>query len=175
MSIRVLALFFPLLLLQGACDTTRPSGQQSGPATRSAPAPEIAHHKVQPPLTVKVQGPGKVSPGEKLSLEVNIKVQQPDEPLRLRVQVPPGATLLQGTEEETITEGPRVVRTLMLQLDAIPSEDLLVTVEQSGRSWGARGTASYRFGRPEPTLPQANALGVRRPGIPGAAIPLPPQ
>jgi hypothetical protein len=116
-----------------------------------------------------------VSPGDKLSLEVDVEVKQTSEPLSLRIQVPAGVTLVDGATEETLVASPRILRTLQLQVGQIPPEDLRVEVEQRGPNWGVRATASYRFGRPEPMLPQPETLGVRRPGIPGAAIPLSPR
>ncbi|MCS6901442.1 MAG: hypothetical protein RMJ98_17470 [Myxococcales bacterium] len=174
MRIRSLALYIPILLLLNACNGTRTPSQQPCP-TKVAIAPEPVHHNPSPPVIVKVRGPDKVSPGERFSLEVDIEVKPTSEPLSLRVRLPAGVTLVDGVTEETLAASPRILRTLQLQIGEIPKEDLHVEVVQRGPNWGARATASYRFGRPEPTLPQADALGVRRPGIPGAAIPITPR
>jgi hypothetical protein len=174
MTRRNFFLLAPVVLLV-ACEPARSSTHPdptTSPAKPPAGHPEI-HRNPQPPVVVKILGPERVQPGETITLELRIEALQTSEPLALRLQVPSGAQLLEGSTEETLSAAPQITRLLRLRVEQVPPEDLSVEVIQRGSGWGVRATASYRFGRPEPTLPQADAQAVRRPGISGAAIPIP--
>jgi hypothetical protein len=176
MKTRTFCFLAPVVLLV-ACESARSSTHPDPTTSPSKPpaGPNEGHRNAQPPVIVKLLGPERVQPGETITLEMHVEAIRTSEPLTFRFQVPPGAHLLEGSTEEMLSAAPRITRTLRLRVDQVPPEDLSVDVVQQGPGWGVRATASYRFGRPEPMLPQTDARAIRRPGIPGAAIPIPPR
>jgi hypothetical protein len=80
----------------------------------------------------------------------------------LQLTVPLGARLISGQASERIVDANDVVRrTMTLQLDSLPSTDLLVALDIDGPASGAHARGAYRFGRPEAAAtmaPRSNPL-----------------
>lgn len=168
----VLPVSLLVALLSLACEPrqTLETTPSRGPA-----APPKIHQDAQPPLRLQVRGPSRVLPGETISVDLQIEVQQPEETVEWSLDVPPGVSLEQGRQQEKIPPGMGnlIQRHLTLRVETIPSEDLVVRATQHGASWGAQAQKSYRFGRPEPALSWGERAGSQRPGIPGTPIPIP--
>ncbi len=70
-----------------------------------------------------------------------------------------------GRNELTMLPGPfvrryRRTRVLVVHLaNGVPANDVHVSVDSGGTDYGVHATAAYRFGRPEPTLPQPPRAG----------------
>lgn len=132
------------------------------------------------PLTLRVSGPPTARAGDVVEIEIAVDRPRPTTtPMRLKVVVPPGAELVEGETEETITDSASspIRRTLVLRLSRVPSDDLQVSLDVRESSHGAHATGAYRFGRPEPKLaqpprsPKRTVIGGRDFG---RAIPLSP-
>jgi hypothetical protein len=126
-------------------------------------------------MVVKVRGPESVQPGSKIELTVTIERRLVDNnPLKLAIQLPQGASLLEGVADEQIVDGrsPTLTRKISISIGAVPASDVLVSVDVRGAGYGVHATDSYRFGRPEPKLPQPLDRAVKLPGIPGTPIPM---
>jgi hypothetical protein len=90
-----------------------------------------------------------------LTIQLEIGRHSPnDVPMTVKVNVPGGVRLVGGQATEVIVDDRNEVvsRVLTLQVDEVPSTDVVVTVDASTAGAGAHATAAYRFGRPEPTL-----------------------
>jgi hypothetical protein len=105
---------------------------------------------------VRVDGPSKVEPGSQLALRISIERAMGNDPLDLGVAIPEGVVLVSGQTQETITGGAaHVERPLTVRLTGgVPPTDLRVTVDVRGMGYGVHASSAYRFGRPEPKLPQ---------------------
>lgn len=135
---------------------TKPPAQTSLSAT---PVPAERLHRA--PLAVSVDGPKAPVAGAEFDIKVLVeRVGGARGSVTLVVALPAGVDLVQGTLRETVggTEG-RIERTLKVRASAIPDEDLKIIASSSGHGWGVRATGAYRFGRPEPRLPQPPRSG----------------
>lgn len=150
-----------LSLLAGvACSAIEREPSSAAPSmanAQTAPPPAARHSNA--PFVVRVSGPE--NPASQLSgrmtLVVVVERQLVDStPLRLSWQLPAGVSLVDGqlTEEIVDAGSPRIERRIVIDVPSIPEGDVLVAVEARGTAWGARGEGAYRFGRPEPMLPQ---------------------
>jgi len=135
-----------------------PSNAAPSVATVQSEPPAAPRHS-SAPFVVRVSGPenpGSMLTG-RMTLVVVVERQLVDStPLRLSWQLPAGVRLVDGqlTEEIVDAASPRIERRIFIEVPSIPKGDVLVAVEARGTAWGARGEGAYRFGRPEPMLPQ---------------------
>ena len=116
-----------------------------------------------PPLTLHLSGPKAVAAGAALTLTLDL---------------PEGVTLLSRRPNEPIVDArnPRLVRTLRVRVDRLPTADLVVTADSRTSTFGVHATARYRFGRPDPAWPPAVppvALRTREAGAIGRPVMLP--
>ena len=121
--------------------------------TASAPAP---HPSMRVPIVVEASGPDRVAAGQEIEVVVRIRRNAPNAlPIQLAVAIPAGVVPLAGALNDKIVDdtSPLLERRLKLRVDRVPSQDLVVTLDQKAADYGAHATAAYRFGRPEPKLP----------------------
>ena len=154
-----------------------------GCATRSDASPPIPSAPVgtglraRAPVVVRVDGPAEVAPGSELALRIVIERVMGHDPLDLSIVLPEGVVLVSGQTEEKITgDSQHVERSLTVRLTGgVPATDLRVTVDTRGIGYGVHASSAYRFGRPEPKLPQPPREGrpvVIRGRSAGSPIPL---
>lgn len=154
------------VLACGACHESAPPG----PSPQSSPQPPVTTDSVpgaaasnveapafgphRSPVTVKLLGPDQVSAGQ--DIEVVAEVEQfigTGAAVQLHLQLPAGAHLLSGTETELLPAGNgKLTRKFVVHLDQVPATDIQVFATTQNKSFGARATSVYRFGRPEPRL-----------------------
>lgn len=178
------------LLCAPACDsvTTKSQAAPLAPVEGGFSPPSSQHqstdasasrfHDAQAPLVVRVQGPAHVAAGDIVRLTLHIERRGPStEPLDVSVRLPAGASLAEGLGQETIadTRGTTLTRALTIAIQSVPADDVQVTVDAQGQGYGMHATAAYRFGRPEPKLPQPLSRAQALPGIKGSSIPIPPR
>ncbi len=108
------------------------------------------------PFVVNLTGPAHVAPGTEIELKLVIDRTAADLPLKMKVNLPAGVTLVRGSLDEQLPPGAGPVeRTLVVRVGSqMPAAPLEVTVDGGGEGFGAHATRRYRFGRPEPKLPQ---------------------
>lgn len=121
--------------------------------------PSAARHS-NAPFVVRLSGPENPASRMNARMTLVLVVERnlvDATPLRLSFQLPAGVTLVEGrlSEEIVDTASSRIERRIVIDVPSIPEDDVLVAVEARGTAWGARGEGAYRFGRPEPMLPQA--------------------
>lgn len=132
-------------------------GEKHAPTTGAAASfsmhEEMSH---EPPLTLHIDGPSHVSPGDTIVLTITIRRTLVDDPIDLDVRLPPGAILIEGNRFERVADpGARsLARHLRVRVDSGSISDVVVIASTRGVSYGASVQAAYRFGRPEPMLPQ---------------------
>ena len=165
------------LALALACSRNEPEEQlgstQAEPGGR-APAASSSRPQ-RSPLSLVVDGPSSVAAPSEIDLTIRLqRLWTTPDPVVLTVDLPPGALLVSGSTSETIA--PTFFaqsRTLRIKLERVPSADLVVRADLGGPAYGAHARATYRFGRPEPKLPQPAGTVVVIGGRPvGKAIPL---
>lgn len=146
------------LMLLGACAETPGQGTgpaPSGPATPPASLANPPADRHGPPIVLHVSRAG--SRNEDRTFELSVLLERDGrgaDPIELEVSLPAGVRLVRGQLREHIVETGRTVRrTLVLHAEVPPRDDVVVTATSSGVSHGARATAAFRFGRPEPKLP----------------------
>jgi hypothetical protein len=169
-----------LVLLVGCAQIEgKPSGAPSGPSvpsgavspssTNATPGVDTAINAGSAPFVVRLHGPeGTPSIGSLLVLELRIERNVINSvPLDLTLRLPTGVRLSDGSGAERIADPATavIVRRVVLAVDQVPSDDLAVTVEARASNWGTYAQAFYRFGRPEPRLPDLpHARPVAGPG-----------
>jgi hypothetical protein len=176
-------LLAPILL--AACDSTSTprTPEKTAPSQQAAPPEHQGNNEnkapsqdTQAPLVVRVKGPSQVTANSNVDLSISIERRVIDGvPMEMAIQLPEGVSMVGGLQRETITNGQLalVERTVTLAIGAVPANDLRVTVDANGSSYGVHATDFYRFGRPEPKLPQPLDQAHTLPGIKGPAIPIP--
>jgi hypothetical protein len=120
----------------------------------------------QSPVTVKLLGPEQVSAGQ--DIEVLAEVDQfvgTGAAVELHLQLPAGARLVSGNQTEQLPAGNgKLTRHFVVHLDSVPVTDIEAFATTNNNSFGARAKSAYRFGRPEPRLPEppraANPISV---------------
>ena len=129
------------------------------------------------PVLLTLSGPKAPKAGEQV--EVSIVVERTAaafNPLELRVVLPQSVKLVSGALQQNLDDktSTRWVRVIKVQIGEVPSEDILVTVDVRGDGFGAHASSAYRFGRPEPRLPEPVTDTPRSVGglDVGSAIPL---
>lgn len=159
-----------LALVAAGCVGSERSTGGDGPTASATPAPpassaeSIAHDGPRSvartisaaPVQIDIARPrGAPVAGGALELDVTIERRLPSTaPMVLEVEVPAGARLVEGRSVELVTDrATRVTRRLELALDSVPERDLVVRLDVQGGNFGAHAEAAYRFGRPEPKLP----------------------
>ncbi|HET9953404.1 MAG TPA: hypothetical protein VFQ61_02810 [Polyangiaceae bacterium] len=161
------------LLLLAACEKGAPkaatptngetnlSGVNS-PANDAAAAPadsvvDGSFKGRRAPLKVEVRGPDNPQPNSEIEVVVSIERRTPHLPVDLSVHLPAGATLVRGLPSEHIeTEGAKLERRYIVRLGSVPTTDIEITAQAYDQDLGVRGRGMYRFGRPEPRLPEPN-------------------
>lgn len=140
--------------------------QPTIPPVVSAPAvPAVAtvHEDVGAPVQIRVSGPPLVVAGQTIEVRATItRTWAAVTPLQLDVEVPKGTRLVSGPPHETLTDGqaPHFERVWRVHIDALPSQDLVVTLDWQTSGAGYHAAIPYRFGRPEPRLATATAHGL---------------
>jgi hypothetical protein len=129
------------------------------------------------PLSLAVKGPSRVTAPSEIELTIVLhRLWDTPDPVVLTVDLPPGARLISGATSETLAPSsqPRA-RSLRIELERVPSADLVVRADLGGRGYGAHSRAVYRFGRPEPKPANPAGSVVVIGGRPvGKVIPLSP-
>jgi len=151
------------LLACNASGDRVPSALSPLPNATGEPSSESVAQSAQlrhSPVEVRVNGPDQIGSSTDITVQVLIDRIAKD-PLSLRVVLPPGASIISGAREEQITGGSgHIERTLVLHLaNGVPPDDVRVIVDAGGPDYGVHATAAYRFGRPEPKLPQPARTG----------------
>jgi hypothetical protein len=157
------------LALAVAC--SEPATTQPLPATSPAPVEEPPTPDARrAPVTVTVEGPAHVAAGDSFALTVTIRrAVAGTDAVQLAVTPPEGVRVLEGDPNERIVDpGPAITRKLQLRADqeVAVGQDVVVTATVRGDHYGAHANAAYRFGRPEPRLPQPRGPAV---GLTGGA------
>jgi hypothetical protein len=110
------------------------------------------------PLTIVLEGPVNVNRASTVLLSVTISRTPAilQTPIDLTIALPEGVHLVSGALEENVSaeSSTEVVREYVIEIGEIPLDDVVVTANIVQPSWGVYATAKYRFGRPEPKLPQ---------------------
>ena len=126
----------------------------ASPETTASPETGLA------PVTVRLEGPDAPSPGRiALTLVVDRHIALAI-PMTVTVTAPEGARLIEPQSEITLpaATAPRVDRiAIVVECEAIPAADLLVTVNARSEAAGFHAEPVYRFGRAAP-LQQAPPL-----------------
>ena len=136
---------------------TMPPQQTPPPQTTAPVTPTGTTSNTSAPLTVTVSGPDKVMAGEQITITVTLNRSAVNSvPIDLAVQAPSGTALVSGVPTERIVnaDAASIARTYRLRIDRIPTDDFIATADVRGTGYGAHATGQYRFGRPEPKLPQ---------------------
>lgn len=140
-----------------------PQEPSVAPTVANAAPPRRDPPCLHAPVTLTVVGPTSVVPGATFDAVVNIvRPVSFATPMKLHLDVPTGATLVSGAQDETIVDpsGSSITRKFTLRLGAIPADDLVVTLDVSDPSWGVHGVQRYTFGRADPTPTFATGAGV---------------
>jgi hypothetical protein len=177
----IIARLAPFAAVMGGCTVARPAPDpaiaQTAPASARVATPSPAPARPRAPMTLElVAPPGTPAPGARVRLELKF-IRHGGLPgqIALRVEVPPGATLVEGEPPATLPDtGPgETTRVLEVQLGpAVPAGDLVVTAKLAGDGFGVTSRATYRFGRPEPRIDRGDGRAL--PGPPaGTAHPTP--
>lgn len=132
--------------MSGPPQTSNPPAQANPPAS-----------DVRAPLVVSVEGPSSVAVGTTIDVVAHIRRQPATAiPFDVTIEVPKGAIVIAGSASERIVDAASatVDRSFKLRIDALPLGDLVVNVDQRAPGFGVHAVGHYRFGRPEPKLPQ---------------------
>jgi len=142
--------------LCAACATQERSLSSMATPTGSGSQPPGEPPARNAPFVVRLEGPAAVPSDGKVELDIVIERRVPDaSPLELLVRPPDGTTVVGGATRETIVDGSATTlrRHLVLQVPAMPAQDLEVDLDARATGARAHATAAYRFGRAEPRLP----------------------
>jgi hypothetical protein len=110
---------------------------------------------------VALTGPARVAPQMEVELKVKIdRSPSVEMPLRVKLNLPAGVSLVRGKMEEVIEPGSGPTeRTVVVRVgNQMPGSPLEVSVDGGGPGFGAHSTQRYRFGQPEPKLPQPGGV-----------------
>lgn len=171
------------VVASASCGGGKPTAvrpDQPSPSDISPPENATGHaadQEARAPLRLTLSGPKAPKAGEQI--EVSIVVERTAaafNPLELRVALPRSAKLVDGELLQTIDDkaSTKWARVIKVQIDEVPAEDIVVTVDVRGDGFGAHASSAYRFGRPEPRLPDPPTDTPRSVGglDVGSAIPL---
>lgn len=158
----------------GASPSSRSNATATG-ATRAPTRRDVRRNRA--PVIVSVSGPSSVVAGDTVILNIEIEQLAQGADARLKVELPRGATLVDGELNESLTSDVAAIfRQIVVQLpNGVPQEDVRVVVDSTGINFGAHAQARYRFGRSAPSLPAPPRVGtpLRVHGVSlGASIPL---
>ncbi len=121
------------------------------------PSAVLADPPQRAPMVATFVGPAKVRPGQQLTVVLHLALTRAlDLPLAVTWTVPQGAKLMQPKVLPLRLQPKRgkvVDLKVRFSLTGVPADDLLVAVDVNGGDFGVHATAAYRFGRPEPKLP----------------------
>jgi hypothetical protein len=133
------------------------NAQDNGPER----APPRWAKPMSAPFVARLTGPERVTPGSDVELKLVVERSSGEAPVRVRLALPSGVSLVRGQMEETIPAGEsRIERTVVVHVgERMPTASLDVRVDSGGEGFGAHAVRSYRFGRPEPKLPQPGGAG----------------
>lgn len=83
-------------------------------------------------------------------------------PIDLTMTIPTGVRVVSGDTSTTIQPGSGdATADIEIYIDSIPADDLVAIIDSQSAGAGIHGTAAYRFGRPEPQVPQIERRGPR--------------
>lgn len=152
--LRTLVVLACLALL--GCRVQEPDGTMA----RATPGPEVASpspppHDSTAPVVLMVEGPSTVVDGQEIVLRVRLDRRPAQVDVHVRVSPPVGVSSIGMPLEWTFgsAEGPTPERRVRLRVGKVPPKDLVVEAEAKGTEWGLHAKRFYRFGRPEPMLP----------------------
>jgi hypothetical protein len=147
------------------CNRSEDRPSPPSPARADEPAAPVEQENWErppaAPFVVTIAGPERVAPQTEVELKVTIKRSPAVEmPLRMKLNLPAGVSLVRGKMEEVIEPGSdTTVRTVVVRVgDQMPGAPLEVSVDGGGPGFGAHSTRRYRWGQPEPKLPQPGAV-----------------
>jgi hypothetical protein len=159
MSLKLAPGAIALMLMLGACRATEPAGSApveppSTPSNAEGDQPVLSPH--HSPLLVSLHGPDQAAAGQDITLVAEIdQTLGQGRDLSLELRLPPGARLVSGKASELVSAVPgKLERRFVVHLDGVPADDIELVASTNQRSFGARAKSSYRFGRPEPRLPE---------------------
>jgi hypothetical protein len=151
--------------LGGAAPESEPTRTNQAPARTADAPPNGATSTSQAPFVAELRGPSEVAANSHLDLELVIERNVVnDVPMVISARLPPGVTLEAGSLSESIVDGKqaKLVRPIRIAIGQVPTSDLDVSIDVKGSNYGAHATATYRFGRAAPKLPNpSNEKGPR--------------
>ncbi len=155
---------FAVALAIAGCRSVEPSGTTAGAS--SAAVESLTPREAAPPVLLVVSGPASVATNSDIVVTVHLLRQVPTQaPMVLRATSPVGTTIVTGILAETIKDGAAtdIVRRFALHIDAVPTDDVVFTLEMGDAKNGLHAVQRYRFGRAEPQLPNVGAGGTPSP------------
>lgn len=108
------------------------------------------------PLSLSVEGPATVNPGDELTLKVTLLGHlPPGATTDLRLTLPDGVKLLDGAEAEQPMHAGET-RLVHVRVDTPPEarQPLIATASLQGDGFGVTSRGHYRFGHAAPKLAQ---------------------
>jgi hypothetical protein len=155
-----------LLLCATGCTKAQPAQADAAAAVASeAPAPQA---RMAAPLKLVVRGPTPPPQSGDFKLEVDVIANEPIElPLRVQVEMPPGAVLTEGAPQQLLSIGQQGTTTLQytVRLETPLQRPILVTAETRDDA----GVAGLRAQRAFPAAVQLS--GPRQTGPAAPAVP----
>lgn len=161
-----------LALVAGMALSPRPSAPAAVPQQQEA-AQEPAHYGHIVPMVLTLKGPEAQAPSGDIPLDLTIKVNTAlHGPVQLKVNVPPGATLVQGEAVETLMlnkVGTSTRHYVVRSEGPLRGEVTVVADMRDGNKFGLRAERKY----PERQVTVSN-LPLARPPVarPGMAPPV---
>jgi hypothetical protein len=138
-----------------------PTAVATPAATPASPTPaevEPSETRRRPPLVLTVTGPEHPQPGTTITVTAEVHRPSADgDPVELELVLPAGVRLISGSATERLSNAQREHREWVLAVDEVPAEDVRVIAATRGHRQGATAERHYRFGRPEPKLPDPQA------------------
>jgi hypothetical protein len=156
-----------LLLALGACHSPEaegvteavlhhveaPAAEHAADSSRSSDPPVLGPH--HSPILVTLRGPEQPAAGQDITLVAEIdQTLGQGRDVSLELKLPRGARLISGKTSELVNaDQGKLERRFVVHLDGVPDQDIELVASTNQRSFGARAKSAYRFGRPEPRLP----------------------
>jgi hypothetical protein len=143
---RQVALLFVCSVFAASCQ------QSSHDDLAGSPQPtlgELVARQSRGPVLVSIRGPEQPAPGEIIEVEVTLQRRgRFDAPVEAALRLPQGVTLVSGDKSAMVPS--RTAQTLFVYrvlVDAMPTEDLVVTLHARTAAAGFHAELRYGFGR----------------------------